>query len=187
MAWNKSHKIQTKDKILTSAAELFTRNGFEKVSIDQVMQHAQLTRGAFYAHFSSKSDLYSQSVVKAATLASNRHLTQCSGTIESLTQAYLSQQHRDSEGITPCPLAFLVSDISQQDEMVRNTYTRIFKAFSETAKSFSDDENIGLQTAAMMIGGLAISKALNDENLSDKLLKACQLGVSELNKSKDYV
>ena len=56
MAWQDTHKAQSKDRILTSAAMLFTHHGFEKISIDQVMKNAELTRGAFYSHFKSKSD-----------------------------------------------------------------------------------------------------------------------------------
>jgi AcrR family transcriptional regulator len=43
---------------------LFNRHGFNAVSIDDVMAEAGLTRGSFYCYFSSKSDLYAQSVAR---------------------------------------------------------------------------------------------------------------------------
>jgi len=43
---------------------LFNRHGFNAVSIDDVMAEAGLTRGNFYCHFTSKSDLYAQSVAR---------------------------------------------------------------------------------------------------------------------------
>ena len=47
MAWHKTHKEQSKDKILRSAAMLFTHHGFDKISIDQIMKVAKMTRGCF--------------------------------------------------------------------------------------------------------------------------------------------
>src|ERR1700758_3659660 len=52
------------EKILDSASRLFNRHGFNAVSIDDVMGDAGLTRGSFYTYFSSKTDLYAQSVAR---------------------------------------------------------------------------------------------------------------------------
>jgi TetR/AcrR family transcriptional repressor of nem operon len=179
MAWNKAHKQQTKDKILTSAAKLFAHNGFEKISIDQVMQDAKLTRGAFYSHFKSKSDLYSQALIKGATVAQTRKPKNSNASLINIAQYYLSQTHRDECEEPPCPLAFLVSDISQQDEDIKNTYTKMFKGFVKQANEHTEDQQKALQSAVLMIGGLAISRALSDENLSNDLLTACQKAISE--------
>lgn len=51
MAWKQDHKENSKQRILQSAAKLFTHNCFKGILIDDVMQHAGLTRGAFYSHF----------------------------------------------------------------------------------------------------------------------------------------
>ncbi len=180
MAWQKQHKENTKEKILTSAAALFTRHGFENVSINQVMENAQLTRGAFYAHFSSKSDLYAQAIVKAALLAKDDNIPVCRENFAKLTQRYLSKEHRDEQLTHLCPLAFLVTDINQQNQTVKDTYTQVFKGFVDNAMQITNNENTALQSAALMIGGLALSKAVNDQQLSDKLLLACQSALFEL-------
>jgi len=179
MAWKKDHKQLTKNKILISAAKLFAHNGFEKISIDQVMLDAQLTRGAFYSHFKSKSDLYSQAIIKGAKAAQTRKPQNSNDSLTHIAQYYLSQTHRDECDEPPCPLAFLVSDISQQNEEIKNTYTKIFKGFVNQANSHTDDQQKALQSAVLMIGGLAISRALNDETLSNDLLSACQKAISE--------
>lgn len=69
MGWSASQKQQSRERILQSAAELFTREGFENVGINDVMQHAGMTRGAFYNHFSSKSELYAEAILAAANTA----------------------------------------------------------------------------------------------------------------------
>ena len=179
MAWQKTHKEQSKDKILRSAAMLFTHHGFEKISIDQVMKDAALTRGAFYSHFNSKSDLYAQAINKAAQLARQRKPCDLPKDIEQFGQYYLSRQHRDDKHQQACPLAFLVSDISQQNEQVKNTYTEVFSHFVTQAERHSDNREQALQRAVLMIGGLAISRAISEKGFSDELLQACQTGLIE--------
>lgn len=66
MPWNANHKVESREKILQAAARLFTQNGYDAVSIDDVMREAGLTRGAFYAHFRSKSDIYNQAILTGA-------------------------------------------------------------------------------------------------------------------------
>ena len=183
MAWHKEHKENSKDKILISAAELFTRHGFSGVSINQVMENAQLTRGAFYAHFASKSDLYAQAIGKAVALTQKDLLDGCSNDLIQISQRYLSEQHRDENLQAHCPLACLVSDINEQNEQVKTAYTKIFSRFVDSNNRQIKDKTSALQSAVLMIGGLALARALNDEALSKELLLACQLGVADLTTS----
>jgi len=180
MAWQNTHKEQSKDRILQSAAMLFTHHGFEQISIDQVMKKAELTRGAFYSHFSSKSDLYAQAITKASQVAYQRKPIKCPQNMEDFAQYYLSTQHRDNNNEQACPLAFLVSDISQQDVQVKATYTKTLQAFIEQAQVLTGSREKALQSAVLMIGGLALSRALDNKDLSNELLTTCKNGVSSL-------
>jgi len=45
-------------RILESAAKAFRADGYDAVNLDRIMAGAGLTRGAFYAHFKSKDDLF---------------------------------------------------------------------------------------------------------------------------------
>ena len=45
-------------RLLKAARRIFTRDGFEAASIDDIAAAAGHTRGAFYAHFSSKEELF---------------------------------------------------------------------------------------------------------------------------------
>jgi len=184
MGWQETHKEVSKDRILCSAAMLFTRHGFEQISIDQVMKKAELTRGAFYSHFRSKSDLYAQAIKKAAKIAFKGKPENRSQNIKDLASYYLSTPHRDDEYEQGCPLAFLVSDISQQDKQVKSTYTETFKAFVAQAELLAQNRESALQSAVLMIGGLAISRALADEDFSNDLLMACQAGITAISKDE---
>lgn len=48
----------TRSSLLSAAAKLFCRNGLEGASVDQVAQAAGYTKGAFYANFKSKEELF---------------------------------------------------------------------------------------------------------------------------------
>lgn len=186
MAWNKTHKAQSKDKILQSAALLFTHQGFEQVSIDQVMEKAKMTRGAFYSHFSSKSDLYAQALAKASKVAQQRISTNTRNDLQQLALSYLSVQHINDITEQACPLAFLVSDINQQDATVRAAYTDIFEKFIQQTQDLTQDRQLAIQNSVMMIGGLAIARAIENNDFSDEILQACQCAVkaSPINKKQ---
>jgi AcrR family transcriptional regulator len=48
----------TRSSLLTAATKLFCRNGLEGASVDEVAQAAGYTKGAFYANFKSKEELF---------------------------------------------------------------------------------------------------------------------------------
>ncbi len=179
MSWHPEHKNDSRQRILRAAGELFSKQGFDQVGINEVMQAAGMTRGAFYSHFNSKSQLYSETIRATA-----QRLAAQESSLEQTCQSYLSMAHRNSEQFQ-CPLAFLISDVAQRDELVRNAWTETFRGFiqliqrkqqndtsSETATNTAVTQK-ALQTAVMMIGGLAVARALNDDELAESLLASC--------------
>ncbi|MFD8999987.1 ScbR family autoregulator-binding transcription factor [Streptomyces sp. NPDC059582] len=48
---------QTRATILTAAADLFDRHGYESTSLSDIVEHARVTKGALYFHFAAKEDL----------------------------------------------------------------------------------------------------------------------------------
>ena len=49
---------QTTGKLLRSAMKIFVRDGFKAARLEEIAKDAGYTRGAFYAHFESKEDLF---------------------------------------------------------------------------------------------------------------------------------
>jgi TetR/AcrR family transcriptional repressor of nem operon len=75
-------------------------------------------------------------------------------------------------------LAFLVTDVAVSEPEVRKTYTQIFKGMNEKmhglAKSFSNcDESRIYTITAMLIGAVAISRALDKRQIRQALLSGC--------------
>ncbi|MCX5268158.1 ScbR family autoregulator-binding transcription factor [Streptomyces sp. NBC_00199] len=48
---------QTRTTIITAAADLFDRYGYESTSLSDIVAHAHVTKGALYFHFAAKEDL----------------------------------------------------------------------------------------------------------------------------------
>lgn len=48
----------TKNSILKAAAICFAEKGYDKTDVDEICRRANLTKGAFYHHFSSKQELF---------------------------------------------------------------------------------------------------------------------------------
>ena len=183
MPYSKAHKQNSRERILNSAIELFSRHGFDQVSIDDLMTHASLTRGAFYAHFSSKSDVYFHAITAAAINAfanNDYHQTDTGAAwLRRFVGVYLSVEHVEQKG-SPCPLAFMVSDVASKDPKVRQAYTKVFAGFADIlnehmaieSQSKSPTVNLSLAISAMMIGSVAIGRAIADNGLRRQLLQA---------------
>ena len=54
----KERQAHTRDCLMQSAARVFKRRGLEGASIDEVASDAGFTKGAFYANFKSKEELF---------------------------------------------------------------------------------------------------------------------------------
>lgn len=173
MPWSDDHKARTRHRILEAAATLFTQRGFGGISIDDVMKRAGLTRGAFYAHFTSKGELYAEALQHAA----QANVSRLEGTTpRQRVFGYLSEAHRHGHSIN-CPLACLVSDVAQQDKRVRDTYTRLFAGFvarCQQTDGTAEERERALQQAVTLIGGMAIARTLNDDALAEEVLVACR-------------
>ena len=48
----------TRSRLIQSAEKIFARDGFEAAKLEEIAADAGYTRGAFYAHFDSKEDLF---------------------------------------------------------------------------------------------------------------------------------
>lgn len=183
MPYTKMHKNKTRERILESSFRLFTLKGFEGVTIDDLMSNCGLTRGAFYAHFASKAELYSEALKFAASSTRLASLkpedTSDKQWLSLLLNAYLSLEHVKGERSLSCPLAFLATDINMQNEAIKAVYADVYygmnRAILEYASSYSDcDEQDILSVTAMMIGAVAIARTLQNQDSIENLLAACR-------------
>lgn len=181
MPWSNEQKQLTRERILESAVKLFSTRGFDNISINDVMKEAQLTHGAFYTHFSSKTELYTESItstIKNSDSIKAHELDNCKNpNITQLLADYLDIEHI-KQMTSPCPLAFLATDIATREKEVRIAYTQVYKNLISTLDKQSNSSPARRKRihalSALMIGGVAISRALYDEQETLDLLDACR-------------
>jgi len=181
MPYSKQHKQQSRNQILDSAFKLFSAKGFEGVTVNELMEDCGLTRGAFYAHFPSKVALYGESIRFAASVSRLTEIKPEKITYKAwltkLLDGYLSIEHVN--GTSPCPLAFLATDVTTQDAEAKLAYARTYagmnKAIMAYANSYTDcDEDEILSLTAMIIGAVAIARTIEDKKTVKKLLVSCR-------------
>jgi TetR/AcrR family transcriptional repressor of nem operon len=172
------HREQVRHKIIQSALQLFNRHGFTAASIDDIMAGAGMTRGGFYSYFQSKSDLYAeaiscfvtekQEVIASSEKASDRAMT--------LLRDYLS--HQDVTDLeASCPLIGLPNDVSRTDQSVREAQESALRMMVDTfEKGMSPNgqpsRQVALSLTALCLGGMALSRAIEDRDLADELRDA---------------
>ena len=187
MRYAQEHKAKTRQKILKAAARLFREFGYDGVGVDAIMAEAGLTAGGFYAHFPSKRVLFDEALATAlegssATRAAAKGAgTDEAGQLRLMIKNYLSRQHRDQVA-DGCPLPALTPDAARGGETSRENYerqllqyvNRLEALLPERATSAAARRDTGLALMAQCVGGLMLARAVNDKQLSDRILKACR-------------
>jgi AcrR family transcriptional regulator len=183
MPYPSGHREQVRSRIIESARRLFNRNGFESVSVDSIMEQAGLTRGAFYAYFESKSDLYAETL---GCIFTDSNWKNCWEGVDvdlaspnagpQIVRAYLSRQHyEDVEN--SCPMVALPSDVARSDPTVKAAFETVFKAMvailgHNVRNTTQVPEDTAMAIAGLCIGGMVVARSLNDSRFGDRLRDA---------------
>ena len=176
MRYSKQRKQDTRSRILLSARTLFAAKGFAATSIDEIMERCSMTRGGFYAHFRSKSELYKEALGSADVRMKLRGSSDEINCV--LDECLNAKASRDST------LGFLASDVASDDPHVRAAYTQALKSLRDTiaksANGLPGGEEAILASAAMIVGAIAITRTADDPRFTDALLDACRRGAETL-------
>jgi TetR/AcrR family transcriptional repressor of nem operon len=183
------YRDEVKGKIVQSARRLFNRYGFDKVSVDQVMAGAEMTRGGFYSYFPSKNDLYAEVL---GCFFTDPEWKSCWEGVEvdlrakdagpQVVRAYLSRQHfEDVEN--SCPMVALPGDVMRSGKGAKIAFETIFKAMVsvlERGMGVGRRHRAAQATAALCVGGMVVARALEDRALADELRASCMAVALEL-------
>jgi TetR/AcrR family transcriptional repressor of nem operon len=182
MPYPPHHKVDTRQKILDSARRLFNKRGFSEVSIEEIMEHAGLTRGGFYRHFRSKDELYAKTVrwflcAEAPKPWRQRSMppdTERTTRGQRVVDANFSRDHfTDRE--TCCPLVALPSDIARGGDAVKGAYREVLEKLVEIFQLDLDEPKSrerALVVAALCVGGIVAARSVDDPALADELRDA---------------
>jgi TetR/AcrR family transcriptional repressor of nem operon len=185
------HKERTRRRIVAAAARRFRQRGYHAVGVDEVMKACGLTPGGFYAHFASKRAL----LTEALEASGEEQQQMLFGGLEDLggpallravVGRYLSRTHRDAAA-DGCPLPALAAEAARAGAAPRRSLQRYLRTIVAAtahrvppAPGLSPEDRV-LATAAVLAGGLLLARAVEDDELSERILRASRrLAVPEL-------
>lgn len=175
MGHSQANKQSTHERIVGIAAERFCELGIEGLSIANLMKEAGLTHGGFYKHFESREQLVTEAL-NSALQRSRAQTRSYQAHFPALVSKYLSPEHRDnlSHG---CAIGALISDIGRVQNQARTLYTQTLQSNLNHLQSLLSDKHAtkrgeAIMAFSAMVGALGLSRAVNDQALSDEIL-AC--------------
>src|SRR5476649_2619765 len=113
-----THTARVRAELFQHAARLFRLRGYAGTGIDNIMLAAGLTRGAFYAHFRSKDELFAEVIRAGQGLLTD--LRAPDAEVLATLAAYL-----DKDALQDCTLAALPGDVARASLPAQLAYANV--------------------------------------------------------------
>lgn len=175
MRYKPGHKEEKRKELLKASGALVKQSGFAATGVDALMQAAGVTSGAFYSHFSSKSDLL-KALVESELQASrdmwagNPHETAEEWVAFELDR-YLNMGHvKHPEA--GCVLPSLGAEIARADLSVRELCEReLLKGQQVLAKCLGSEE-LAWAFLCQLVGAILLARALPTESTQRMIIES---------------
>ncbi len=194
---NLSKKEQTHQRILSTAARMIRKDGFEALAVADLMKQAGLTHGGFYAHFANRDALLAEALDYARResadllAATAQQPTGDSPALKRFLDVYLSEQHlaASPQGLG-CPVAALSSEFHRLDasgqavatQTVADLHQRVLRAGEGRLNA---DQAFLLASA--MVGALQLARTLPEAEAPALLARTrqqlCNMFLSAANRA----
>ncbi|WP_375738009.1 TetR/AcrR family transcriptional regulator [Pseudomonas boanensis] len=177
----KDKKALTRERIFQAAASALLLRGPQQPGVAEVMDAAGLTVGGFYAHFTSRDalmlEVFDQLLRKRRDLMALIDPALSGSERRTLAASfYLSRKHRDATD-AGCPLPSTLGALPQLSDTYRALLAEHLEILSAQMCDRPEDADKALADLALMVGGLALARALGAGDLSDRVLRAAKSAV----------
>ncbi|MDE2432018.1 MAG: TetR/AcrR family transcriptional regulator [Burkholderiales bacterium] len=174
MRYSKTHKEETRRKLMDSSRALVKQGGFDSTGVDALMAAIGLTSGAFYSHFPSK-----QALLEAVIAEEIDHSIDLlsvppdASAVEALRRLnlYLSAAHaRHPE--KGCVLPALGAELGRASPEVRGIVEKGLKQLHKNlVNRFHSDEQ-AWAVMAQCVGALVLARAVKTDKTRNEILEA---------------
>ncbi|AZO07457.1 MULTISPECIES: TetR/AcrR family transcriptional regulator [unclassified Mesorhizobium] len=181
MRVSRNQAEQNRQTVIDVASRLFREHGFDGIGLKDLMKGAGLTQGAFYKQFASKEDLAAQASRRAMESSAHRWAEATASKPEdpvgAVIEFYLSSGHR-GERMDGCPVVALGSDAARQGSDVKASFETGIRKYLDLLGGWVGDARQGdsrdkaMAILSTMVGAVILSRAVNDEGLSEQFLQA---------------
>ncbi|WP_114240594.1 TetR/AcrR family transcriptional regulator [Dyella sp. C9] len=189
MAHRPGQKEESRARILQSAGRGFRSRGFGGSGVDGLAKDAEVTSGAFYAHFKSKADAFREAVV-VGMQDLQRGVEQMRAQLgtrwrKGFIDFYLGDR-RTCELADSCALQSLSGEVARADEATRRAYEIELRAIIDAVAAGLDgtpkarrEEAISL--LALLVGSVTLARAVDDPAISSEIAAAARKAALALN------
>ncbi len=181
MGKRNEEKQESRQRIVTEASKLIRKKGIAGLKVADVMAAAGLTHGAFYAHFADKNALIEAAFHEAfdhrETWIGSARKQAAEDRLAHLLNTYLTPKHRDNPD-QGCAFAALAREFAQAGGDLPRTFEKELGISVERLVELLEDETTDnarqtvLGLLSLCVGGMVLSRAVENRKLSNELLKA---------------
>lgn len=183
MGHSQEEKEKSHRQIVEIAAARMRESGTEGPGVAEIMKAAGLTHGGFYKHFDSRDDLVAEAVDAAIEQGQSdlsRAVEGAADPLAAFLEEYVSEKHRDNPG-AGCTVVALGADAARADPRVRASYgAQVEKYIARMEDLLGGGEDArpkAIAAVTSMVGAVLISRAIDDEALSEEILGEVRAGV----------
>jgi TetR/AcrR family transcriptional regulator, transcriptional repressor for nem operon len=174
-------KAQTRQRIVESAGRGFRRSGYGGIGVDGLAREAGVTSGAFYVHFTSKSDAFGEAVNHgmADLRAGVLHFQQAHGRDwwPAFVRFYLGTKRR-CDLSESCSLQSLSPEVARSDDAARAAFEAGLRAVAGTlvagprSAGMPRDVDGACAALAALVGAVTLARAVGTGPMADQIAAA---------------
>jgi TetR/AcrR family transcriptional repressor of nem operon len=178
MRYPSDQKARAKQAILQAGARALRTNGFNGIGVDGLAASAGVTSGAFYSNFSNKEALLEEVIETCVGEpfidSESGSLAERQDRLKEWLAMYISADHR-ADPASGCVMPTLSADVARSNPQIRAAYKRktlelVRKMSNVLDGARPDREKRAWSIIAMMVGAIAISRAMPDGEEADHAL-----------------
>lgn len=127
-------KPNVREKIITGAAEVFHRKGFNASTIDNIVDAAGVPKGSFYNHFKGKEDLAVEVIDRYRAAFEHPSLVDHEGSpVARLTEyfGYLADRFAGDNFDKGCLLGNFANEMADHSPAIRARLTAVFDEWTD--------------------------------------------------------
>jgi TetR/AcrR family transcriptional regulator, transcriptional repressor for nem operon len=189
MRYGPTHKDEARARILNAAGRGFRRLGFGGIGVDGLVKEAGVTSGAFYGHFTSKTEAF-----RAAAVAGLIELREAieglqaskgDGWLDEFVDFYLSVR-RTCDPAESCALQSLTPEVTRADPETKAAYeAELLKLVDALASGLPSGTSTQRHRTAWSIlsilsGAVTIARSAADPEVGSQIAAAVKEAVLRL-------
>jgi len=178
-------RISPRERILSTASELFYRHGIRAVGVETIAEAAETNKMTLYRHFSSKDELvaeYLQRLAEKAKSSWDRLEADHPGNPSAQLRAWLKDMaaHVGSGDERGCPLANAAVELPEKGHPARRVIETFKTAQRErltqlcAAAALAEPEMLADELFLLLEGARVTAQSMGTKGLGDRLVRMCE-------------